>query len=336
MSKQLIKDSALITLAIYLLNACASAPPPPPPPQTKLWSETVALIENNGDQAKAPKTATISYELWTSSAAFPPLSRIEVTLAVTGVLADLNGSQGQYDISVGEGACQTQWSTLNDQGKALQTERLSQCRDQLDDRSYTQLKSAKSLMAIDCKGLSGGGLIDLHNMVVSVAKAIESPNAIEGEKTVKQYPTPTWVNLAQSRCGIAKKINQYFTKDQLRFSRHKLSENAWGVWTRGMSAFGLPEIAFLMVEEARLENAESKLLSAADFILRSEGLREGQLITSGTARGMYVQVSKIQDRFQRLKTLPETLKNAMGVVNPDAKVDDFKALKKVTRRFTLR
>lgn len=336
MSKQVFIYSLLAFSSTCIFSSCASTPPPPPPPKVKLWSEEVKLIDNDGKKIDIPQTAEIDFELWTSSTMLPPLSRIEVTLASTGVMADINGSDGEYTISVGQGECSTQWTSLTAKTKSQQQERSNQCEGQLDEPSMTQFKAAQSLMNIKCKGPSLGGVVDLHNMVVSVSKAIQTPAAIEGEKVVQQFSSPIMVNLAQIRCGKAKKKNQYLTQDQLTFERIKISKAAWAVSTVGMNAFSLPELVFLMVEESFLENAESRLLAAADFILRSEGLQEGQMMTSGTAKGMYVKVSRIQEQFRQDITLPSHLIKAMGVVDPDAKVNDLKSLRNITRRFTLR
>ena len=336
MSKQVLISLVLVLYSTCIFSSCASTPPPPPPPPIKIWSEEVRLVEKSGEQPDLPQKAEIRYELWTSSTTVPPLSRVEVTLASTGVMADINGSNGEYTISVGQGECKTEWASLTEEMKDQLRERRNQCEGQLDEQAISQLKAAQSLMSIECKGLSGGGVIDLHNMVVSVSKAIQTPAAVEGEKIVYQFPSPIMVNLAQFRCEKGKKKNQYLTQDQLRFERIKILDHAWAVSTKGMKAFGLPELVFLMVEESHLGNAESRLLAAADFILRSEGLQEGQLITSGAAKGMYVKVSRIQQHLQQLAALPSHLAKAMGVVNPEAKVDDLQAVQKVTRRFTLR
>ena len=98
----------LFGVVAHLLS-CAAPPPPAPVQSTPTWAEVIT----RAPQSKAPQTVKVTHELWTPSSVYPPLSRVEVTLAKTGVLADINGSEGNYQISVGPHECQTRWSALD-------------------------------------------------------------------------------------------------------------------------------------------------------------------------------------------------------------------------------
>ena len=302
----------------------------------KTWSETIPLVDNQNGKSLVPKTSKSTHELWTESKQIPSLKRIEVTLAAAGVLAESNGSEGQYNMSVGQGQCKSEWLPLDQHPTINRQERANTCLSQLDAKQQQRFSAMQAVMKISCQGLSGGGAIDLHNMVVAVSKAIETPNAVEGEKAKQEHPSPVWVELTQERCGPIKKLNQYLTQDHIRFNRFKIDAKYWAVWTKGLQNYGIQEISFLMVEKERLAKAESKLLAAADMILRTEGLQVGQSISSGIANGMYIPVKTAQKELLKTKSLPDSLLKSLTIVNPKAKVSDLQALRKLTRRFTVR
>ena len=324
----------LICLSL-MISACASTPPKKVSKAPKLWSNLIKPIEAVSDGSLAPKKTMTHHEFWTESTEGFPLSRLEATLAESGVLAESYGSDNQYEITVGPGTCKSQWLALNQDLKTLKTERISQCLRQ-KITPLESLKKAKSLVKITCQGLSGGGLIDLHNMVVSISKALVSPQAQEGEKVLNSYQEPTWFNAEQARCGQIKKLNQFLSQDHLRFEETKLSEGLWAVATQGMTSFGLSEISLVMIPQERLENAKERILAAADFALRVEGLQKGQFITSGIAKGMYVPMSELQKEYLILKNIPTKLGQTMSIVDPAAPVKDLEAFKKFVRKFTVR
>ncbi len=333
-----VQSLSLVLGVSSLLNACASSPPPQPVKQVERWSGVVKLIDYTkagGGGGQAPKTFKTVHELWSQSEEAPPLSRIEVTLAATGVLAESNGSEGRYQISVEEGQCVTEWLKVNQALESSRVERTSQCQEQLKREPMDRLRGSKAMMKLRCKGGSGAGVVELYNIAVAVSKAIQTPEAVEGERVTEQYPAPTWVNPSQRRCGLMKKINQYLTRDHLSYERVQLKDQSWAIWTRGLKGFGLSEIGLLRVTPNRLESAESRLLAAADFILRVEGLKEGQVITSGSARGMFVNAQRVQERQDDLGDLPQRLSEAMLIVDPEAETKDLEAQRKLTMKLTL-
>lgn len=304
--------------------------------KTLTWSDELKLINAKSDGSAAPKKTVVSFELWTESQEPFTLERLEASLAQTGVLAESNGSDTQFEMSVGVGSCKLNWSTVDHSLKIKKAERLSQCRDTAE-ATLKPLKNARSVIQMSCTGLSGGGLIDLHNMSVAVSKAIESPKAVEGEKITKTYQSPLWFHAQQKRCGEAQKLNQYRTEDQLTFKRYKLSEtdDSWAVQTQGLSTFNLNEITLLFLPSAKLKAAEAKLLALADFAIRIEGLVSGQSFTSGITQGMYVPILRLQAQHQKLD-LPSELSNSLTPVNPQSTVTDLEAIKKFNLKLTVR
>ena len=318
-----------------IISACASAPPKKVIETPKLWSDYITPIEVSNHSSLAPKKTKTHHEFWTESIEGFSLDRLESTLAESGVLAESYGSDGKYEITVGPGTCHSQWYPIDAQLKILKEKRVSQCLNQTVPE-LKALKTSKSIVKISCEGLSGGGLIDLHNMVVSIAKALVSPQAQEGEKIIKRYSTPTWFNVEQGRCGQIQKLNQYFSKDHLRFQEYKISDGQWALATQGLKAFGLNEISLIFLSSERLSIAKDRLLAVADFAIRVEGLQKGQVITSGVAKGIYVPMTQIQKEYPSLQQIPQALSETMTIIDPNAAVKDIKAFKKFIRKFTVR
>lgn len=331
-----LRFSILCSMSIgSALAACSSQPPvKPSAPKMKIWSSELKTMGDSAPQLP-PKQVSLVHELWTEGVTPPSLSRVEVTLAATGVLAESNGSQGQYLITVGPGECKTEWISSSRQLGETRASRLSQCRDQLNEQSRRQLESAKSMWRAKCSGLSGGGVIDLHNIAVALAKASQSPDAVEGEEGEAQFPSPAWVTLPQQRCGEIKKLNQYLSKEHITFERAQLPGDEWAVWTKGMTAFGLSEIGLILVPPSRLEVAESTLLAAADFALRVEGLSEGLLYRSGMTQGIYASAKRVAQHQSALSSLPKGLSEALIIVDPAATLDNQEAIKKITLKLTV-
>ena len=137
LSLPLTLSSILFGVAAHLLS-CAAPPPPLAVQATPIWAEVITRTP----QSKAPQTVKVTHELWTPSSVSPPLSRVEVTLAKTGVLADINGSEGNYEISVGPHECQTRWSALDRSAKTELNSRVRLCQSQLtsDQKSRLRIK----------------------------------------------------------------------------------------------------------------------------------------------------------------------------------------------------
>ena len=328
-------SSSLLLSSTFLLSACASKPPAPPlQEEKKTWSTELKTLSTAASR-QPPKEVSVIHELWMTNSTPPPLSRVEVTLASTGVLAESNGSEGNYLISVGPGECQTEWLSVKESLRETKASRISQCRGQVTDQQRTQLQSSTALWRARCKGLSGGGVIDLHNIAVALSKAAQSPDALEGEEEGPTLPAPAWLNLPQERCGELKKLNQYLTQQHITYESAQLIQGDWAIWTRGMKAFGLSEIALVLVPRSRLKTAESTLLAAADFALRVEGLSEGQAYTSGVTQGLFANARKVAQYQPELGRLPEGLVNALVIVDPDASPEDQGALKKLALKLTI-
>lgn len=318
-----------------IICACSSTPPKKEVKAPSLWSDLVTPIEITTDDSLAPKKTKTNHEFWTESNESFSLDRLDATLAESGVLAESYGSEGKYEITVGPGTCRSQWLNIDQTFKTLKSERISQCLNQKVSK-LKALKDSKSLVKISCEGLSGGGLIDLHNMVVSIAKALVSPQVKEGEIVIKRYSTPIWFNLEQGRCGQVKKLNRYFSKDHLRFEEHKITDDQWALTTHGMKAFGLSEITLVFTALDRLDISKDRLLAAADFAIRVAGLQKGQVINIGLTQGMYVPMAQAQKEYSDLLQLPKKLMKTLTLVNPNAAVRDLEAQKKFMRKLTVR
>lgn len=317
--------------ASLLLSACATTPPPAPSKISKTWSDIV----EQGAQAKAPQEIQITHELWTTSGELPSLDRLEVALASTGVLADVSGSSEAALISVGPNRCQARWEKLSDVLKDKKNQRVSACGLQLDDQQKKELAEASHRMLLDCSGSGTGGLIDVHNVAVSVAKALEAPHLQEGEAGEQRGTSPTWISPQQMRCGVLSKLSQYVTSHHVRVERVELGENEWFAWTRGLSIFGLPELALGFIETSRLSQAEAKLIALADLAIRINGVVEGAEAQSGTATGIYVLSEKVFTHLSSRSSLPKGAEGSLMLVGARDLTDQKEAIQRVTRRFTL-
>ena len=324
----------LISLSISAhLWACAAPPPPPPPKVTPTWSEVIQRAYTKPPRSSAPKSIKITHELWTPSSSIPPSDRVEVTLAKTGVLAELNGSEGQYEISVGPHQCQTRWSPLDSDAQRALKVRLDQCYSQLSPEQRVRLSKSTHRMLASCEGEGLSGLVEVNNVVVSLSKALETPRAKEGEAVKSTDPVPIWVEGHQMRCGFVKKQHRYLTKDHISYERARLKSGTWLVWTRGMSTFGLPELSLGMVEASMLSAAEEKLLALADNAIRIEGVVEGQNVESGLAQAMYVKAHRAAQYIKELASAPGGALESLMIVDVNAPADHTEALMKMTGRF---
>ena len=327
---------SLIFLSILffpLISACSSSPQPSvsaPKSATLTWADLVKSQENT-----APTEVDFTYYLWTQSTQYPSVDRVEMALASTGILADLNGSDGQLTISVGQGNCETTWHEVKGEMKRSQGEHQVFCSQSSDGALSQSLLSAQHVMKLHCKGPSGGGLVDLHNITVGVAKALQSPNAQEGEAIEEEFIAPVWISSEQAYCHTITKLNQYHTKDHLRFTQTELETGEYVIWTVGLTTFRLPELGFAFVPEGRKEVAQERLLALADVAIRFSGLSEGATAQSGSATGVYILGDRLAKKIKSLSSLQSDARQALFIVDPSAPVTDQARIGQLTRRFTL-
>lgn len=326
---------ALCTLVTCLsvggsLLACG-APPPAPVKATPTWAE---VVKPSASQAIKPSTVKVTHELWTTSGVVPPLARVEAALASTGVLADASGAEGRYEINVGGNQCKTEWGSLDASLKSRRSQREGDCSGQLSTDQTTSLARATHQMTLTCEGEALAGIVELHNVTVSLAKALTTPHAQEGELKSERLPAPVWVNTSTMICGDPSKLTQFLTQDHVKTHSAALDDGEWVVWTRGLSAFGLSEIALAPLKQAKVSDAKAKLISLSDSALRFDGLQEGATVESGMARGMYVTLKRVAQRLKSLAAAPDEAQAALMVVKAGARVDDRAALKKLAQRFS--
>lgn len=313
-----------------LIVACGAPPAPAPPPSAPTWS---TLIKREASQPTAPKRVQVTHELWTTSEVVPSLSRAEVALASTGVLADIGGSGGSYQVDVGNNLCKTQWGEVDATARSTLDSRVEGCKAQLTPQQLKELKRATHRLTLSCEGEALAGIVELHNITVSFAKALETPNAQEGEVANERKPKPIWVEGVGLKCGNPVKLTQFLTQNHIQTQSAQLAGGAYVVWTQGLSAFGLPEIGLAPLTEEKVEHARAKMISLADSALRFDGLSEGMSIESGVARGRYVKLSRVAERLPQLASAPAKAQAALIVVDAKAKVDNMRAQEKISQRF---
>jgi len=296
---------SLPALCLALSGCGASAPPEREvkPAAPSSWAQLVPQVEESVGGFKAK----LDFELWLASTDEPSLELIEARLSRSSVLADVNGSESRYQVTIGEMSCEATWSAApSAEAKA----RAQGCAAQLKADHSALIAQAGGLIRVSCTASDSAQALSAHQVTSALARDLEAQLALPSARLCRNPDKP-----------------KSFSVSSFVQVKTEARGEALSACTVGLKAFGQPEVCLSPVDSSREAPAREALLSIADSSLRGAPIKEGLSVSRGPATGLLVSAS----RHGSLSALGESL----VVVDPSAAPDDQGAQAKLMMRFTL-
>lgn len=294
-------------LGFSLLVACGAPPAPAPAPPPLTWAEIAPQAPSSPQAFKAE----LSFELWLAEADQASVERLEARLSSSSVLADVNGSGDEYQVTMGELSCALNWSTPQRERRA---ERAQRCAEQVKADQAALVQQAKGLISVTCQASSLAQALDAHKVASAAARDLEAILTLPSAGLCRTPSKPSSFKVNDFVSVVSEPMNE---------------DDAHRVCSRGLTAFSQPELCLAMVDASRVEVARETALSIVDGALRGAPLSEGAEVSRGPATGTLVSAERFKTHLKRA-----TPQGALVVVNPKAKASDVGAQRALMMRFT--
>jgi len=287
-----------------------------PPPAPRALAPTWGALTPEVTPAPAPARGRIEMELWLRDAERPDLKEVEERLAAASVLAGLNSTAEGLRVELGEARCEARWGAAPPPARG---ERVAACAPSLDAARAALLGGAAGLARVSC---------EVEGLDAAVAARAVAAGLARGREAV-------WALPSAGLCAAPARPAAFVTAEFVVVRALPAPAGEVALCTRGLGAFGRPELCFAGVVEAREAVAREALLAAADESLRGAPLVAGAPLSRGPARGLLTPVSVAAERLAPLRaTLSGAPAGALLLTPGDGRVDDSEALRRLMMRFT--
>jgi hypothetical protein len=312
----------LFSLLSLSLIACGGGPRPVTKVKEtpKTWSALTPTPQGEGETPTGFEGA-LSLEVWLAEPDTPSVERLEKRLSQSSVLANVNGSNNAYTLSMGEMSCEATWS---DEGsktsgalKERRGERAGLCAPQLKASQSALVAQAKGLVSLSCAVKSTVSALDALKVAHSVARDLEA----------------IFVNVTKGSCALLERPQRFDIKDFVRVLEAPLPNERVRVCTQGLEGFGQREVCLMGVIKARAQVAQEALLAVADSATRGAPVYEGGEASRGPATALLTPSALFNQHLG--EAIGEAPSGALVAVSPKGTVDDAKAHHTMMMRFTL-
>lgn len=310
MSLRSIKDYkilSIICLVFAMISISCSAPPPVPTPVTvTTWKQMVGKDPSSPSGFKAQ----LSFQLWLAQSDQPSVDLLESRLSSSSVLADVNGSAEQYQVSIADLSCDLTWTQASATERSHATQN---CSSQVKADQIELVKQSKGLIKVECSASSLKQALNAHQIASAMARNLEAV-----------------LTLPQAGlCKSTSKPKSFSVHDFIKINTQLTSSDEHQVCSQGLQSFSQPEVCFVMVDSSRVTIAQEALLSIVDAALRGTAVQEGLDVSRGPAMGILASASKVNERLKQSAPTESLI-----VVHPEASSTDREAQRALMMRFT--
>jgi hypothetical protein len=258
------------------LTACGAAPPPKPPP--KIVLRTLAP-----QVSPAPANLPFLRYAILANRGIPDVSDIENRLGRKGAVADVGETARGMEIALAGVVCElTSSPRPDDVPKSILPAELTE--HELSDDEGKALAGAKSAFLLECKADEELPPRNLppEGEVAAEALAELMDGWIGDQLTGRYWPRGKW--------RASRKANKrYESERSIRVITERYNDGNYWIGTRGMKAFGRPDLEIFPVPDGRMEAMYVQLRVLADLLIDETSVGSGTVISLGPVEALLLE-----------------------------------------------
>jgi len=328
--------------AVLVLLGCGGAPQsgpekdplaaPAPPP-----AKTLGALAPDTPVVRKAERPTKRYRVAFAGDELPTPDALEGALSLAGIVPAVGTSPAGVEVDSGGVLC------VISKGERLPDALLPNPKIEPEIRLHGLSEAeaetlARSTATADVSCEADGAPVKetpILGEAIAAALAKMLKGSIYDPQTGRHWPLATWEKLREGKASR--------TFDVKRAVRVVIEGGGARVWvgTRGLAAFGRPDLEFFPVAREQSELLIEQLYVLADAIVTGDPVGDGTRLEVGPTTVMF------WDRDAYAKTLPPAaagvdqpalagVDQRLAVVDPEAKPGDLKGLDRMVRRLTLR
>ena len=319
----------LLSLIALTFSGCGAAPPPkPPPPKPKL--KTLVPVAT-----PSPTSLPVVRYVILSNKGTPEVSDVENRIGKKGGVADVGETGTGIEIALAGVVCEFDpMDRPSDVPKSiLPADLLAQG---LSDEEGKALDAASKSFQLVCKGEEGLPARNLPPEAEMAASALaELMDGWIGDLSSGRYwPRADW--------RASRKANKrYENTRSIRVVSERFDDGFYWIGTRGMKAFGRPDVELFPVSDARAEAMATQLRVLADLLIDEVDVGPGTVLSLGPVdallmgRAVYAETLP-SGTSGRDRETPGPSTARLAIVDPNAAIGDLGQHQAFIRRLAVR